>query len=315
LSHRALIADPTVQTSSHLRRFLESAGFQVEVAHYLDEAVEALRTANLELLFAAVSANFDGETLSRKAKELRPRCPVVLIYPSDEENPGPHALEASADAYLVAPLKRGTVDSCARSMMRLRQLLETVQRLETDLRRHVAEPPRNLARSEGSSADFGFFKRFLLMEIKRSRRYRFPASFLLVALDRFPERAAQLSQKDRTMTLALVLAAITRGLRDIDLAVPASEDRFLVFLPHTSRQGATVVADRLRARVGKLKRLEGQTVSVGVACYEGDNSRTPVSFGGLMRDSTEALRRAQKAGGDRVELAAEPAKRDRIVMG
>jgi diguanylate cyclase (GGDEF)-like protein len=313
LSHRALIADPTVQTSAHLRRFLESGGFHVTVAHYLDEAVEALRTANIEILFAAVSDNFDGETLARKVKALRPACPVVLVYPSNEEDPEPHALEAGADAFLVAPLKKGTVSSCARSMMRLRQLGETVQRLEADLRRHAELPAKGPGAH--SLSEFGFFKRFLLMEIKRARRYRFPASFLLVALDRFGERGGKLGQKERTMMLAVVLAAISRGLRDIDLAVPATEDRFLVFLPHTRRDGAAMVAERLRSRIVKLKRLEGQSVSVGIACYEGDTSRAPVSFGGLMRDATEALQRAQKAGGDRIEFAAETAKRERIVMG
>jgi diguanylate cyclase (GGDEF)-like protein len=313
VSHRVLIADPTVQTSGHLRRFLESSGFQVTVVHYLDEAVDALRTANIELLFAAVSDNFDGETLARKAKELRPGCPVVLVYPSNEEDPEPHALEAGADAYLVSPLKKGTVASCARSMMRLRQMGETVQRLEADLRRQAELPAKGAAAQ--TLSEFGFFKRFLLMEIKRARRYRFPASFLLLALDPLAERAGKLGPQERTMAQAVVLAAIARGLRDIDVAVPASDERFLVFLPHTRREGAALVAERVRSRIAKLKRLDGQSVSVGIACYEGDTSRAPVSFGGLMRDASEALQRAQKAGGDRIEFAAETAKRDRIVMG
>jgi diguanylate cyclase (GGDEF)-like protein len=307
VSHRALIADPTLQSSAQLRRFLEGAHFQVTVAHYLDEAVDALRTANVEILFAAVSDNFDGETLAKKAKALRPDCPVVLIYPSHDDDPGPHALGAGADAFLVAPLQKGTVSSCARSMMRLRQLVQTVQRLEADLSRRAEAPAP--VRGAHSLSEFGFLKRFLLMEIKRSRRYRFPASFLLVGLDRPLER------KDRTPTQALVLAAISRSLRDIDLAVPASDDRFLVFLPHTRRDGAAIAAERLRERIAKLKRLEGHSASVGVACYEGDTSRAPVSFGGLMRDANEALRRARKAGGDRTEFAAETAKRARIVIG
>jgi hypothetical protein len=78
---------------------------------------------------------------------------------------------------------------------------------------------------------------------------------------------------------------------------------------------AAITAERLRSRISKLKRLEGQSVSVGIACYEGDTSRAPVSFGGLMRDATGALRRAREAGGDRIEFAAEAAKRARIQIG
>jgi diguanylate cyclase (GGDEF)-like protein len=307
LSHRALIADPNPSSSSQLRHFLESASFQVGVAHALDEAVEVLRTEPVDLLLALASSQFDGESLAKRARQLRPQCSVVLAYDSDEEDEAESRYRAaSADAYLVTPLKKGTVVSCARSVMQLRHLAESVGRLEKDLKGRVAD---------GSSVDFAFFRRFLLMEIKRSRRYKFPVSFLLVALDSFPEHSRRLKQREKTMLQALVLAAITRGMRDIDLAVPTSEGRFLVFLPHTPREGATTVAQRMRARIGKLEPLEGVGVSVGLASYEGGGSRTTVSFGSLMRDATQALQRAQKAGGDRVELAGEGAKRQRIVMG
>jgi diguanylate cyclase (GGDEF)-like protein len=316
LSHRALIADPNPSSSSQLRHFLESASFQVGVAHALDEAVEVLRKEPVDLLLALASSQFDGESLAKRARQLRPQCSVVLAYDNEEEDEAESRYRAaSADAYLVTPLKKGTVVSCARSVMRLRQLAESVGRLEKDLKGHVADPPKDVLRVDGSSADFAFFRRFLLMEVKRSRRYKFPVSFLLVALDSFPEHSRRLKQREKTMLQALVLAAITRGLRDIDLAVPASEGRFLVFLPHTPREGATTVAQRMRARIGKLEPLEGVGVSVGLASYEGGGGRAAVSFGSLMREATQALQRAQKAGGDRVELAGEGAKRPRIVMG
>jgi GGDEF domain-containing protein len=83
-----------------------------------------------------------------------------------------------------------------------------------------------------------------------------------------------------------------------------------VFLPHTPRSGAMFVAGRLRERVGTLRGLPGATASVGVAVSEPPGGKAPasgagaqVSFGSLLKEAGEALRRAQAAGGDRVEPA------------
>jgi diguanylate cyclase (GGDEF)-like protein len=314
-SPRVLVADPSVPVSQALRRYLEGAGFEVQVVHYLDEAVEKVRGGGPELLFCAATGAFDGETLCLRVKELAPSVPVVLVYPPEEDDPEPHAARAKADGYLVGPLKRGTVVFCARSMLRIRELQAAVDRLEADLKRRVAEPPVDPHRTtSGSSADFEFFKRLLLMEVKRSRRHRYPVSFLLVALDRFAERVGPLSAAARKAVLAEALGAVTGAVRDIDLAIPFSEERFLVFLPHTGREGALTVAERMRGAMGRLSSLPEATASIGVAAYEPGNDKRQVSFGTLMKDATEALRKAQLGGGDRVEAGAK-VRRDRISMG
>jgi diguanylate cyclase (GGDEF)-like protein len=161
-----------------------------------------------------------------------------------------------------------------------------------------------------SSPDFEFLKRLMLMEVKRSRRYRYPIAVLLVELDRFSERSASLAPAARTAVLAEALGLLVAGVRDIDVAVPFADSRYVVFLPHTPRSGALVVAERLREKVKALLGLPGASASVGVAVSEPSATKGPpsgagaqVSFGSLLKDAGEALRRAQAAGGDRVEPA------------
>jgi diguanylate cyclase (GGDEF)-like protein len=313
---RALIAEPSVPISGALRKFLEGARFEVRVVHFLDEAVHRVRAEEPDIIFTSASTTFDGETLCAKIKTLRPLCPVVLMYPPEEHDPDEHAAKVGADAYLVGPIKRGTVVSTAKTMLRMSELRRNVEKLEANLKKHIVEPPADVQHMEGSSADFDFFKRFLLMELKRARRYKSPASFLLVSIDHFAERLSGSTQGLRLAVLGEALSAITRGIRDIDLAVPSTENRFLVFLPHTRREGALVVASRLHHRISKLSSVEGMTASVGVASFDPMSSKTEVSFGSLMKDATEALRRAQLAGGNRVDAGTEQKKkRDRISMG
>ncbi|WP_141621074.1 diguanylate cyclase [Myxococcus sp. AB036A] len=163
----------------------------------------------------------------------------------------------------------------------------------------------------GSSPDFEFLKRLMLMEVKRSRRYRYPIAVLLVDIDKFAEKAAPLAPAERKLALAEALGLLVSGVRDIDVAVPFADSRFVVFLPHTPRSGALVVGQRLRELIKSLTAYEGASASVGVAVSEPPPGRGPVagalsqvSFGSLLKEAGEALRRAQAAGGDWVEAAS-----------
>lgn len=330
LGPKALIADPFVPTSGALRRFLESIGFEVSVVHFLDEAVQRIKSAEPELLLAAVSSTFDGETLCLKSKEIAPNLPVILVYPPEEEAADEHARNSGADTFLVGPLKRGNVISVARLIMRLRNMDAQVRKLEADNDKLIAArlaPPSKAAPAKAlvpekaaasaptqQERDFEFFKRLLLMEVKRSRRYRYPVSFLLVEIDGWADKSQKLSAQTRAQVLQEALTAVSSGLRDIDLAMPSSQDRVLVFLPHTPRDGALIVANRLRAKLGNMKILKEATASVGIASFVGGQSKAQISFGSLMKDASDALKRAQAAGGDKAE-ASEAAKRDRISMG
>ena len=112
-------------------------------------------------------------------------------------------------------------------------------------------------------------------------------------------------------------------LRDIDVAMPFAEDKYLLFLPHTPLKGSTIVAGRVVEKLSKLDSFPNGSVSVGVASF--DPSVAPkdqVSFGGLVRAAGEALKKAQEAGGGRFvapELPAAPPpekkKKNRISMG
>jgi len=318
LKASALIVEPSVPVLTALRKAAEAVGCEVRSARTQDEAALALRDAPPDLLIASVGV-VDGESICRLAKVALPLCPVVLVYAPDEADPDNRAAQAGADACLVGPLKQGPVASCLRAMLRIRDLKETVERLEKDLRKHVSE--LSLPGTRGKKAsEFDFFKKTLLMEIKRSRRYRYPVAFLLVGVDGYREKLGGLEPARQQEILTEVLTFVAGGIRDIDLAVPFTDGRFLVFLPHTARKGAGVVAGRLRERLAQTS-VEGLTASVGVAAYEpkhaaeGTGQNQPqVSFGTLMKEATDALAKAQILGGNRIETG-ETAPRSRISMG
>jgi diguanylate cyclase (GGDEF)-like protein len=297
-----LVAEPAAPISGALRRFLESAGHEVMLASDVPDAMGRVREMAPAVVMASVSDGFDGEALCRQVKAEAPGIPVLLLYLPEEEYPEARAASVGAEACLVGPLKRATVVSCVSLLMQVAQAREAVTQIRSEMQMMQSGGRREQTGS-GPSPDLEFLKRLLFMEVKRSRRYRYPISFLILEPDKYAERLGVLPPMQKTSVLADVLGKLAEALRDIDLAVPFAEGRFIVFLPHTPYEGAMVVAERLLQRVKEVQSFSGLTASIGLAVFEpaAMKGQAQVSFGTLMKEAGESLRKAQTAGGDRVE--------------
>ena len=325
VSGSVLMADARRAVNGAVEGFLSAADCMVEVIHDLDQALE--RAGEHRLVVLGASGD-EHETLASRIKaEVRSELPVLLLYDPGVPDAAERCRLAGADSYLVGPLKRDTVVATARDLLRIGELLEQIRALEERLDDELARRGKGPAPEDKGAAparsdpnpiyDFEFFKRLLLMEVKRSRRYAYPISLALVALDDFQTLSSDWGVVERSRAVGAVLATVTRVVRDIDLPVLYAEDRILTFMPHTARDGALIVGGRLREAIRELSldfdsgervRL---TASVGIAAFEG---RGKVSFSSLIKDATLSLRKAQSAGGDRVE-AASSSVRDRVSIG
>jgi diguanylate cyclase (GGDEF)-like protein len=182
----------------------------------------------------------------------------------------------------------------------------------TVAQRRLAAAERERPPTPGAGADLAFLKRLLFVEVKRSRRYGIPLSLALVAVDGWGETAEQLGSAARATLLGELTGLVSGAVRDIDIAVPFSEERLVVLMPHTGSTGGLQVARRLCSRVRQRSTALPITVSVGVASHEGHGT---VSFGSLVKRAATALAEARAAGGDRAVGAEPPRKRDRISIG
>ncbi len=323
---RTLLLDCSRPVQKALRSYLEEAGFEVDVAAAHEDPVDVARTRDPTVVLAeAAPPERAGEaTCSRVKAEVNERLPVVLLYAPDDDDAERRAMSAGADGYVVAPLKKHTVLTVVRDMVRIRALLDQIAALEAELASARAggadgrtEPSRPRVGVD-DVYDFDFFKKLLLMEVKRSSRYAYPISLALVAFDSFPEVTADLDATARGRLVGSLLAEITRSIRDIDIPVLYAEDKVLVFMPHTPRKGALIVGGRLRDRIQNHGfELDSDnrvrvTGSIGIASFEGQGR---VSFGSLIKDATAALRQAQIEGGNTVRAAGGEGKKSRVSIG
>lgn len=295
MARRILVADDSEAMVAALRRDLEERGREV-VAVTPDGAAAAAAAGRFG---AALVRGTAGVKVLAALRAADPLLAVVVLFLDREEaalHPG-----AKGDAVLVGPLTASAVGAACALAEELRVRGERIAELE----QRAARPAR-------AQRDLEFLKRLLLVEVKRSRRYGYPLSLALLSVDGWEALAPGLDAKGRSALLAELLGVVSGTLRDIDIAVPFSEERLLVLMPHTPADGGLKVARRLCALVRDRAGRPKVTVSAGVAAHGADGT---VSFGDLVRRAADALARARAAGGDRAEPADPPKKRDRISIG
>lgn len=205
------------------------------------------------------------------------------------------ALGAAQDALLAEREKLShQLDAKAES---LRQAQEETRRVREHAVHLAGHDPVTGARNRRSIADEAS------RVVKASRRYGRSASFLLVDVDGLEavNKAHGTAAGDKY--LAIVAAALDRGLRETDALGRWGDDDFLVLLPETPPEGCAIVAERLLTLVtGSPLLLEGYqikpSVSIGIAHYPG-HGETPEK---LVECSRAALEGARAAGGSRISV-------------
>jgi diguanylate cyclase (GGDEF)-like protein len=294
MPRRILLAAEPDAVANAIRRDLEPAR-EVEVVR----PAEAAAAAAGRRFGAAIVRGAAGPRAVAALRAADPLLPIVVVF-VDRREAAAHPA-SRADAVLVGPVSASALTAACALAEELRARGERLAALEAQL----ARPGR-------AAGELDFLKRLLLAEVKRSRRYGHPLSLALLAVDGWEELVRGMGAKARTGLLADVLAGVSGALRDIDVAVPFSDERLLVLMPHTKDDGALRVARRLCALVRDRPGLPQLTASVGVATHPGDGT---VSFATLVKRASDALRRGRVAGGDRVEVADPPKKRERISIG
>ena len=147
------------------------------------------------------------------------------------------------------------------------------------------------------------FQRVLEHEFKRARRFEYPLSVALFAVEVAPPAPPA---GIRGILRARAGNALIHTIRDIDLATQLDHERFLVLLPYTDLAGAAGLGRRVIAAVA-----QGDPVISGgrsfpprvVGAVAGARPGQELSFSKLMKEVTLALAQARRDG---AELAVQP---------
>lgn len=150
------------------------------------------------------------------------------------------------------------------------------------------------------------FESALMRELSVGLRYGVPACLLLLDLDFFRIVNDRLGHAAGDQVLKMVADVMRETVRDSDIVGRYRGNTFAVVLPHTNRQQAHSLAERLRERVERYPfTIEaGQvrtTASIGLAAVQ-DNAVASISEWMMVGDA--ALKDAKAQGRNRVILHA-----------
>ena len=141
----------------------------------------------------------------------------------------------------------------------------------------------------------------LASEVQRSRRLRRAFSVLLADVDRFKQYNDTHGHLAGDAALVKIAEVFRRTTRQVDCVARYGGEEFVVMLLEANLATATMVAERIRARVAEQDLGAGSlTLSIGVAEYP-DGGETPEE---LIATADGAMYRAKSSGRNQVVVAA-----------
>jgi diguanylate cyclase (GGDEF)-like protein len=141
-------------------------------------------------------------------------------------------------------------------------------------------------------------------EFARARRYGFPVSCILVQVDRLDGLVDLYGGTLRDAVRQRVGTLVQEKTRGADHLGLASEDRYLIVLPHTGAADSLLVAERLRRSFNDLDIQVGGNelvlhLSIGVA---GCEDQETLFFDTMLAQAEAALEHSVRSGGNRASL-------------
>ncbi len=136
------------------------------------------------------------------------------------------------------------------------------------------------------------FREALNSELKRSDRTGRSFALIFVDVDDFKEINDRIGHVAADHTLSAIGAALASQLRGSDLVCRWGGDEFIILLPETDREEATILAERLRAEVAGCRDCGGATISLGIACFPDDGK----NYDSLVANADNALYASKREG-------------------
>jgi diguanylate cyclase (GGDEF)-like protein len=218
--------------------------------------------------------------------------PVILLSARREPRTKREGFDAGIDHYVEKPFDLDEMDARIRSMIE-----KSKAYLKLEVEATVDE--------KTGLANYRVFYKKLREEWERSERYKLPLSIVMLDLDDFKRVNDSLGHQAGDRVLREFAVLVSGGARGTDLAARYGGEEFAMILPHTDREHAEHVAERIRAAVFEFSFLEPDhplrvTVSAGAATF------AP----GIRIASAEQL----VAAADRALYAAKKAGKNQVVV-
>ena len=308
-----LLIDDSEAQSLQIIESLVRLGYSVQRASSGAEGLRLAREKPPDLvLLDVVMPDIDGFAVCRwlKVNADTRDIPVIMLSVRTSMADRITGLNIGADDYLTKPFDDQELEARIFAALRIKaahsDLRSRNQQLETML--HSVEA---LAITDPLTGLFNRrrFSDVLKREFAVTRRYRNTLSCLILDIDHFKRINDRFGHDAGDQVLKEVARRIVGSLREVDLAARYGGEEFAILLPHTSKQEAKFVAERLLGNLRKQEFTFGSelvriTASIGCA---GNADVISGQAEDLVKAADMALYEAKNGGRNAVMLYRGPA--------
>ena len=298
-----LIAEDDAVSRKLLEKSLTKAGHHVVAAANGRMAFEMFRETFFPMVLTDwMMPEMDGIALCRAIRNhVSPGYVyIVFLTAKDSKDDIVTGLEAGADDYLTKPFHPTELMARLKTGKRILELERSLKIANEEI--------RILSITDHLTGCFnrGYMTSHLPEEINRASRYGRPLSLIMCDIDRFKNVNDSRGHVTGDSVLKLVVDSIQKALRkDIDWAARYGGEEFLIVLPETDREGAWVVAERLRQMMAEkpIKTEDHEvavTASFGLASFD-PGTDVPPSAEALIKEADRHLYQAKREGRNKVE--------------
>lgn len=193
------------------------------------------------------------------------------------------------------PINRRTMEPVVTLVREAATALELVE---------INENTRKLSITDGLTglANHREFYQALGRELARARRYGHSLSLLMIDVDDFKKFNDRFGHLAGDAALKRVAGLLRRSVRAIDIVARYGGEEFGIILPESTPAGALMIAERIKAEIGRHRFFETDgakgnlTVSIGIYSMGKDN----VSEQMMVKFADEAAYLAKQMGKNRV---------------
>ena len=149
-------------------------------------------------------------------------------------------------------------------------------------------------------------------EMLVAKRQHQPLSLIMLDLDRFKQLNDSVGHDAGDQALQQLAVCFKEELRGVDSASRFGGDEFALILPNAYEEGASIVAERLRARIAniEIRGFGNLSASMGIATFPSHgSSRTE-----LVQSADSALYKAKRTGRNRVCIFEPGDKVERLLL-
>ncbi len=282
------------------------------------DGLEGLEKFNSEPFHLVISdirmPNMNGLEMIEKMKNIDPNVFVVVATAYKDTEFLLESIAIGVDGYLLKPINHKQLQKTIRKTCEKIYYKKKNEEYETNLEQLILERTKELEQAKEKLTDIAnkdpltnlynrrYFNEISDMLINLSNRERKAFSVLMIDIDRFKvinDTYGHIIGDHVLKELSNILLKLTR---QSDVVVRYGGEEFVVLLPNTKIDGATLIAKKIHSTIENLEihidnNILKFTVSIGVTqCdWSGENS-----IDSLMHRADESLYEAKRSGRNRV---------------